>query len=315
LNYKVLLASFYIGTAALMFAKPAAAQTPQGDAAAAQLFFERGRDATTRGDAAEACKNFEESLRLDLAVGTLFNLARCEEDLGRFASAWQHLHEGIDRLEESDSRRKPAIQAANAVEKRVPKLIIAFATGAPVGQVLRDGVALSPVSLSLALPVNPGMHAVIVKADGHYDSKFEAELKEGELRTLTVNVGEPKPPEAVKADAVPNSKLLAAQPPASSPVRTAGWIIAGVGAASLGVSAVTGALAFERSQVVKDRCDASGTCDSEGLDALGTSQKYGRVATATVIIGGVFLGAGAVLILLGKPESAQRALTGTVLRF
>jgi hypothetical protein len=311
LNFKILLATLCV--VPLLLAQPAAAQMPQGDAAAAQLFFERGRDASTRGDAAEACKNFEESLRLDLAVGTLFNLARCEEDLGRFASAWQHLHEGIDRLEESDSRRKPAIQAASAVEKRVPKLTLAFAPGAPVGQVLRDGVALSSVSLSLALPVNPGMHAVIVKADGRYDATFEAELKEGELRTLIVHVGEPKPPEVVKADPKPSTPL--APPSSSSPVRTAGWITAGVGAASLGVSAVTAALAFERSQVVKDRCDASGVCDAEGLEALGTSQKYGRVATATVIVGGVLLGAGAVLILLGKPESAQRALTGTVLRF
>ena len=92
---------------------------PPSDAVSAQLFFQRGRDAATGGDASAACSFFEESLRFESAVGTLFNLASCKTDLGELASAWQYLREGIDRLDERDPRRKAAEATSRALESRV----------------------------------------------------------------------------------------------------------------------------------------------------------------------------------------------------
>src|SRR5689334_6484425 len=55
--------------------------------ALAERFFEQGRAAMARGNFADACVAFEKSARLDPAVGTLANLAMCQERLGRTAEA------------------------------------------------------------------------------------------------------------------------------------------------------------------------------------------------------------------------------------
>ena len=187
----------------------------EGDGVSAQVFFERGREAAVRGDQAAACQAFEESLRLEVAVGTLFNLARCEEALGRLASAWQHLHEGLDKLDANDARRGPATSQAAALEPRVPRLSVRLASGAPGARVLRDGVELSSVSLGTPLPVNPGRHVVLVRAPGREDASTEVTLAERETRTLPIAPG----PLAPSTAFAPQSTL-----------RTPRWIAIGTGA-------------------------------------------------------------------------------------
>ena len=59
------------------------------DPAAAEWLFREGRALMKKGDFAPACAKLAESQRLDPAVGTLMNLAECEERIGRTASAWQ----------------------------------------------------------------------------------------------------------------------------------------------------------------------------------------------------------------------------------
>src|SRR5687767_11843809 len=76
----------------------ASAQPPQGDAAASEALFREGRRLMKAGDYEGACPKLEESLRLDPALGTLFNLASCEEQLGRWATAWQHWRQAADQL-------------------------------------------------------------------------------------------------------------------------------------------------------------------------------------------------------------------------
>src|ERR1044071_5690414 len=58
------------------------------DVAAAQALFEQGRALMARERPEDACPKFEESQRLDPALGTEFNLASCYEKLGKLASAY-----------------------------------------------------------------------------------------------------------------------------------------------------------------------------------------------------------------------------------
>ena len=90
----------------MLSSRPAAA-----DAATvtAEALFRQGRDAMQRQDYETACARFAESNRLDVAAGTLMNLATCEEKLGRVATAWQHWREAIDLLPAGDDRYEDVI--------------------------------------------------------------------------------------------------------------------------------------------------------------------------------------------------------------
>src|SRR5687768_2981870 len=74
-----LLRALCLGVAIAISAASAGAE-PR-DAAAAEALFRQGRQAADAGDHAKACEKFKESNRLDPALGTVFNIADCEEKL------------------------------------------------------------------------------------------------------------------------------------------------------------------------------------------------------------------------------------------
>src|SRR5262245_37563455 len=70
-------------------APPLRASAVNLDAAAAEALFREGRQLMDSGAIAQACVKFEESLRLDPALGTMLNLAVCEERAGNTKRACQ----------------------------------------------------------------------------------------------------------------------------------------------------------------------------------------------------------------------------------
>jgi hypothetical protein len=290
---------FCMGASRLGFAQPAAS-----DSVSAQVFFERGREADARGDAQAACDNFEESLRLEVAAGTLFNLAHCETALLRLANAWQHMREGIERLPPNDPRRKDATATANILDRRVPRLQI---TLRGPGEVSRDGIVLTRLSLGTPLPLNPGVHSVLVRAENHEDARFELDLKEGEAKVLEVSAGLLRQPVAssrVGPVVDPAGAFSAGKPlPVAPTTRSSAfvpltWTLGGLGALSAATGLVTGGLSFERAQVVKRECDTNNLCSDRGLDALSASKTFGGVATVTLVAGGALLASAFVTWLL-----------------
>ncbi len=273
----------------------------KADSVSAQHFFQTGREAAARGDHETACRAFEESLRLEVAVGTLFNLAHCEEQLGRLASAWQHLQEGLDRLEPTDPRHAPARASAAALEARVPRLTVRLASTSTEAHVLRDGVELSSVSLGTPLPVNPGRHTIVVRASGRAEAKVDIDLAEGEKRTVDVAPG--------PVVAIPVAK-------APKTLRTPMWISAGTAAVAVGAGLVTGGLAMGRASVVDDHCDDANVCDEAGRDALSAGKTFGTVSTVAFVTAGVAATAAVVLWVLGRDaKTSHEASSGALVRF
>ena len=72
-----------LGAATLALAPAAHAD----DDAPALVLFKEARALVGDGKYAEACPKFEQSLALEVGVGTQFNLADCWEHIGRTASA------------------------------------------------------------------------------------------------------------------------------------------------------------------------------------------------------------------------------------
>src|SRR5258707_4206872 len=165
------------------------------DAAAAEALFRAGRFAAEKGDYPAACAKFEESKRLDPTLGTSFNLADCDEHIGKLASAWQLFKEVAQRLTSGDERIGIANARANALEPRLPRLLMKVNASLPGRTiVLRDGVEIGHGSYDVPLPVDVGEHVIVVRSPGRADRQYTATLAEGQTSEFVLEAGAPLPP-------------------------------------------------------------------------------------------------------------------------
>jgi hypothetical protein len=147
----------------------AGAQT-SADKAAAEELFRQGRMLTKDRRFTEACAKFADSQRLDPAVGTELNLARCYEDNGQTASAWALYNDVAvvaHRAGQLD-RARLALRRAADLEKRLSRLTIEVASndGAEGFAVQRDGKVVGQSEWNTPIPIDPGDHTVVATASG-----------------------------------------------------------------------------------------------------------------------------------------------------
>lgn len=262
-----------------------------------------------------AAQRLTESARLDPKVGTLINLAECEENLGLVAAARQHLQRAIDlAAAQRDDRLDLAKTRLVAIDKRVPRLTIVLAPTGKDARVKRDDVELGAGSIGAPLPVEPGKHVITVSADGHVDRTFEITLAEGAQQSIDVDVG-PEGPGSLPAPAGGEP-----QESSSSSMKTIGFVVGGVGLAGVGVGSVFGLIALNKHSESKQSCDPTNEnlCDQAGVDARNDARAAGNVATAGFVVGGVALATGIALVLFApsstKSSRISPTLGGLVLR-
>jgi hypothetical protein len=273
------------------------------DPAAAEALFREGRTLADAGDFAGACAKFRESERLDPAIGTVFNIADCEERQNHLARAWTLYREVAQRLPSSDGRRGIAEQRVSALEPRLPRLNVRLAAAAPAGsRVEKDGVVLGAASLGSELPLDPGDHVVRVTAPGREAREYRVTLAEGEHVTLDV---EPGVASALKSGSGV-SDAGAAGPDSGSGQKTAGYVLGAVGLAGLVTGAVAGYLVLDAKSTVDAECDAEKRCTPEGLDAADSGETFGIVTTIGLAVGAVGFGVGSYLVLSASPASDER---------
>lgn len=137
----------------------------------------------------EACPKFEESLRLDAGMGTQFNLAHCWEKLGRTASAWALFLDvaAAARAANQPQRETAARERAKALEPKLSRLRIDVPDPAEEMKIERDGLDVGEAMWGTAVPVDPGVHVIEVRAPGK--KKWSDEIRvSGSARTMSIKV-------------------------------------------------------------------------------------------------------------------------------
>lgn len=151
---------------------PARADEPDNKAQARAL-FESAMSEIKQGRYSDAvCAQLAESQRLDPALGTQYQWARCLENTGKLASAWAVY---LDVAELAGSQNLPeqqryARERADSLKPKLTKLIITVPVDlqqqAAGLEVRRDGVLLTSTQYGLALPIDGGRHEISVVATG-----------------------------------------------------------------------------------------------------------------------------------------------------
>ncbi len=234
----------------------------------AETLYREGRQLMTEKRYAEACAKFAESNRLDIATGTMLNLAACYEVSGKLASAWSVFGEALRaaRRESREERVQFAEQRLRAIEPRMARLTVMVEKGSiPQLLVKLDGVVIGPAAFGVAMPIDPGVHQVAASAPDHLAWSADVEVTgDGTRSVVTVPALEPTPKPIGVADAggaEPAPKAVPA-PPAprrSRPIPGAAFVSGGAAVLFAGGAAVTGVVYLNRRAEYEDRTGDAAT--------------------------------------------------------
>jgi hypothetical protein len=284
---------------ALMIATPALADAPTAEErAAAQVLFDEARDLLEKKRFAVACPKFAESMRLDPAVGTQLNLARCYEESGKLASAWINWVEAAQRAEAAGrpDRAELARGRADKLEPRLSYLVIRVEGGGNGVRVQKDGQDVGRAQWGVEVPVDRGTHVITAEAPGRH--RFDKTIRvTREKQRITVKV----PP-------------LEEESTVSAGQLGAGIALGVVGLAGLGLGIGFGVAAGGKNDDSLAECPVSPTrCSAEGVELRDEAFTFAHVSTAGFIAGGALLVTGVILVATAFGGSSEGAGEGAAL--
>ena len=286
--------------------------------ASAEVLFTEGRQLMDQGRLAEACTKLGESQRLAPAVGTLLNLGICFEKNHQTASAWATFKEAVSAARvggQSDRERFAREHAAN-LEPGLSKLTILIPAASDVTglEVRRDGLSVGRAVWGSAIPVDPGLHTVDVSAPLKKNWATTVDVGAAAAQALVTVPPLEAAPVTAAPPAAPSVKSLFTPPaPPSEPKRgstqrTAGVVVGGLGLAAVAIGAVAGLAAKSNNDEALTHCDATSSCDAQGLSLTSRARSDAAVSTVGFGIGGVALITGAVLYLTAPSKKASGGL-------
>jgi len=297
----------------------------------AKDLFTRGREMRAKGDCAGAVPLFRKAIDLyPEGLGSVRNLAECEEQLGHYASArraWLDLKRAL--LTTDDKKYEGWSQDAEAAAARLaPKLAtltvdVSYAT--PDGQaalskgvtVTLDGETLAPALVGTPLERDPGHHVVRAAGDRVQEPQQNAvDLVAGDNKHVALRVvvkpptSLPEPPPGNAMGPIEHPVEGGAEENTGSARKTVAWVAIGVGAASLVGAGVSLGV---RQAALSDAQNACGNtsltnCPPSVHDDVSRGQTASTMFTVLGIVGVVGLTTGIVLLATGHGHSQQSRL-------
>lgn len=291
----------------------------QAERAAAQALFDEAVELRKRNQIPAACAKFEESLRLDSAVGTRFNLADCYERLGRVASAWTYFLEvaAATSMAGQDERAEVARNRAKRLEPRLSRMVINPSTKPTGLNITRNGADVGPAQWGTKVPVDPGAYVIAAVAPGkrRWERRVEVKGPAGVVEVIVPPLAD-APPGAPQPQPAPSGPNMFVPPPpdrGTPPSTIAGLTIAGLGVVGIGVGTAFGVIALDGKSDVDSLCpnERCPTVEAEALAASANedAKTAGNISTGALIGGGVFVVTG-LIVWLAVPDDEPAATTG-----
>ncbi|HSD88590.1 MAG TPA: tetratricopeptide repeat protein [Kofleriaceae bacterium] len=285
----LVVVTIVLGTCALAWADE------QTDPEKADKIFEEAQKLKQAGKTAEACAKYDEALHYNRsAVGTLLNVALCDEEQNKVASALELFMQARDLAREHNlnEHRAAAEEHILKIEPLVPHLTISFAEIAAETKLVIDD-KVYPITGANDIRIDPGTRHVVVTAPGRLPYETTIELKAQEKKS--VEIPKLKPPVTVKRARVTIGKIVT---------------FSGVGLIATGI--VIGVVARGRynEQFDNGNCTKGDPpqCNPDGYQRTGNALTLGTVGTVVGISGGVAVALGAYLWFFAPKEQEQKGV-------
>ncbi len=269
----------------------------QGRETRGQELFREGKAAMAKKDYDAACAKFRESYEEEKALGPLLNHANCEEARNQRAAALELWKLAVIATQPGTDERRFADERVAALQALLPKLSVRWSERAPDGATVDVG-GRPWTADGAPRPVDPGTHDVVATIDGARITE-QVTLAERETREVVL-----RPPPRPTAPAEEPTTPPAVAEEGSTPAWIAGWVIGGVGVASLAGFGVTGGLIMGKSSEWKDAgCDTPAPSD----DCASIKPGTGMWVANGVLLGAGLAGLGVGAILVGTQWPSTNA--------
>ncbi len=247
-----------------------------------------GRVRRHRGDLPGALESFRRADTIVAAPTTAFEIGTTLLAMKRLVEARHVLQRVVAAPANSKEpppfavARREALGLLEDLKRRIPKVEVEVVGARGEPEVRIDGRLVESADGTRAWEVDPGRHVVHVVVAGE-SLTHEVSVDEGETERVVLRIPErgDRPEDARRSVVAPSSEE-------ASPVRTAAWWAAGVGAAA---GIVAGSVAYGRVRDVRSQCDGN-VCPPSAQGEIDAARDWANVATLGF---GVALAGGAVL--------------------
>jgi hypothetical protein len=296
-----------LAVAISLYSAAALSAPSRADVAKADKLFKEARTLMSQGKFDAACPKLEESEQLDPAPGTRYQLAVCYESTGRPATALALYLEVADLAKAAGfkDKEKVAREKADALEPKVPRIVIEVKAARPSGLVVtRDGAPVEESQYGRPILVDPGDYVIEATAPERKPFKTTVAVKgEGARVAVPISLA---PVEDFSRKEVPEPP-----PPKSSfgAQRIAAIAVGAAGAGGVVAGSVFGMNAkgaYDKAMGDPSLCPTKKTCYPDGKALVDQAQSDALISTITFIAGGVAL-AGGVVLFVTAPSGAPPA--------
>lgn len=312
------------GLALTSFA-PLASASPESDA---KDLFQRARDYRTAGDCASAAPLFGKAWKLyPEGLGSLRNFAECEEQIGHFASSrrsWLDLKRALITRPADPKYAGWDTDAETAAARLKPKVAtfvvdVFLKTPESDGpandqsgvELLVNGESIGTALVGTPLERDPGNYIIRARTEGAAVVEQRVTINAGDNPHVTLRLTRTT---SLKTASQTTTTTVPAKDPNDHPGRrTAGIVVASVGAAALAGSLVTFLVRNSAKSDVDRQC-IRGVCPDGLQDTVDRGKTMTTLTNILFPVGIVGVVGGAALIITSKSWGKKPAASATEVR-
>jgi serine/threonine-protein kinase len=277
-----------------------------GNKEKADALFKHGKKLSAEKKYAEACPAFEESMKLDPAIGTQLNIGKCYEDWGLLGKALVAYRAAQKMAHDAKDDREPKIKAiVDDLDSDVPRLTIKLPKEASFEGVVVKLDNKPFTTFGQTMIVDPGPHTIDYTVDGVKKQKT-VPVERGGVSEVTLDI--PKDRVIKKQPDQVADKPVSTGPAAGHTQRLGGLVLGGAGVIAIGVSSLmTLSARGQYNDALAMYCNnAKDMCDPMGLEQTHDARHTANTATV-IFVGGAVAVAGGIALYVVAPKSAERA--------
>ncbi|MBA3458358.1 MAG: tetratricopeptide repeat protein [Deltaproteobacteria bacterium] len=284
----------------------------------ADTLFKKAKKLLSEKRYAEACKTFEEVVKLDkTALGGLLNAGKCYEEWGRLARAYDWYEKAqVIAAEQKDDRADKIKALVEELDTNVPRLTLKITDGADLqvlASITLDGKPFDQGLLGSEIRVDPGPHVIEYIVDGKKKKKM-VPVERGGSSEILLDLPKGKPIPDGPEDKDKDPVVPEAPTPPGRNQRIAGIVVGSAGVVAVGVaSALTLSARGKWKDAIDEHCMGSTSmCDPTGLDITADARSRANKMTIVAIVGGAAIIGGVVLYLTAPSSETAVRITPVV---